>query len=159
MTNRVPLEGSEWIFMVPPRYSMAWAMTFMPIPLPASWVVSFADEKSGRQIMFRSFSFEREFISSGDMPIFSSRYALMASRSSPRPSSWTVSMSWSPCLSAFRTIFPSRSLPAFSRSSGGSIPWATAFRSRCINGSLRRSIKPISTSISPPTTSSFTSRL
>ena len=66
------------------------------------------------------------------------------SRSGRRPTAaWSRSM-------------PSAGFPAFARSSGRSMPWATALLSRCSSGSPSRSSTALSSEVSPPVISTRT---
>ena len=61
----------------------------------------------------------------------------------------TLPPSWKAC----RSSRPSAGLPRVSRSSGGSMPWSTALRSRCVSGSRMASMIVLSSSVSWPSMS------
>ncbi len=84
---------------------------------------------------------------------FSTALARRTLASIPLPSSLMINRMWSPSCSAESTTRPVRGLPAASRSSGISIPWSTALRTRCTSGSARASTRFLSRSVSSPTSS------
>ena len=127
----------------------------MPTPRPENSVTSVLVEnpafiissRHSRRVYscsgFSSIPLLRAFSSSffGSMPAPLSRTSISASFDSYRALSVTVGCS---------------ALPAAARSSGLSIPWSTAFRTRCISGSPSRSAADLSTSVSSPSITSVT---
>ncbi|CZW62310.1 Uncharacterised protein [Enterobacter asburiae] len=77
-------------------------------------------------------------------------FARMRSRLRPAPSSVTSMQMFPPWCSAERIRFPTGDLPAAMRFSGSSIPWSRLLRTRCVNGSIMRSIRLLSSSVELP---------
>ena len=138
----MPCPGSLRTSMLPPNAS-AWSRTASsPTPRPASPLTALAVEKPG---------WVRTAVSE---PLL--RASASVSSEMPRPSSETVTSTMLPRCSARSSRRPRAGLPARSRSSGGSIPWPTALRSRWTSGSERPSRIARSSSVSAPTTTSST---
>ncbi len=91
------------------------------------------------------------------IPAARARLAI-ASTSRPRPSSLTSRITDSPTVDAASRIVPSGRFPAAMRSSGVSMPWLTALRTRWSTGSIIRSMRNLSISVAWPDISSRTRR-
>ena len=130
----------------------------MPTPRPLTLVTSLAVEKPGSKT---SCSSSRSASSAARSAVSSPRsMALARIRSTfmPAPSSATSIMTWLPSCTARRRSVPSGSLPAASRTSGGSMPWSSELRTACVSGSLMASSKLLSSSVSWPSICSRTRR-
>ena len=84
------------------------------------------------------------------------RRSRSAAVSTPRPSSEISSTSRLPSWRARIVIVAVGGLPRDARSSGGSMPWATALRSSCVIGSTSCSATALSNSVSSPSVRSST---
>ena len=139
----MPSPGSLRTSMLPPKAS-AWSLTASsPTPRPEIALTASAVEKPG---WVRTAVSEPVRRASASVP-----------SEMPRPSSATVTSTMLPRCSARSSRRPRAGLPARSRTSGGSIPWPIALRSRWTSGSERPSRIARSSSVSAPTTTSSTS--
>ncbi|CFW42992.1 Uncharacterised protein [Bordetella pertussis] len=92
--------------------------------------------------------------SSGEFSLTVSPWATaflrMRSRLRPPPSSLTSMAMLPPLCCAESTSWPTGSLPAATRLSGVSMPWSRLLRTRCVKGSMMRSIRLLSSSVARP---------
>ena len=92
--------------MEPPKWSMAWEITCIPMPRPAMSVTSDTDEKSVLNMVFKKSSSDILFMSSSVLSFFSFRYLIMAGLLIPQPSSLILIIRVSPLLAASNLIIP-----------------------------------------------------
>ena len=129
--------------------------TSIPTPRPDTLVTASAVENPGRARTRSSWSSDSASAWGSTSPSRCARSRIRA-RSMPRPSSLTLIATLARSRTAVRTISPSGGLPRRRRSAGVSMPWSTALRSRCSNGSPSSSRIARSSSISFPSTRNAT---
>ena len=154
-TNVVPFPSSERISIVPPSARMRVMATSIPTPRPDTLVTASAVEKPGRASTRKSCSSVSASACVSTTPSRCARSRILR-RSTPRPSSATVIVTLARSRCAVSTTSPSGGLPRRRRSAGGSMPWSTALRSRCMSGSPSSSRIARSSSISLPSTRNAT---
>ena len=126
----------------------------MPTPRPLARSASSRVENPGAHRSASSVA-ASGVVSGVGRPAARARFAT-ASASIPLPSSLISIVTISPAVDALSVIVPSGGLPAATRAAGVSIPWLTAFRTRCRTGSIMRSIRYLSISVAWPCSSSVT---
>ena len=157
ITKREPLPGSEWISILPLSFSMLVLTTSMPTPRPERSDTASLVENPGSRISARLARSSRLAASSARRSPFSTALLRITSGRMPFPSSVTSIRMWSPSWRAERQILALRDLPTASRSSGVSMPWSTAFLTKCTSGSFNASRMVLSTSVPPQSISRSTS--
>ena len=156
MRNVVPMPTRLCTSIVPPIFSMFVFTTSMPTPRPETFVTAAAVEKPGRKIrLVTSRAPIRATCSAVSRP-FSTALAPMTAGSMPLPSSVISMLTWPPSWKARSSSRPSAGLPAATRTSGVSMAWSTALRTRWVSGSLVASRMVRSSSVSLPSISTRT---
>ena len=121
--------------------------TSMPTPRPDTSVTTSAVEKPGAKISIQTSL--SGMLSDTSMPR-SRAFFRIFSRFMPLPSSRTSITIEPPWCEAARVKVPVSDLPALIRSSGDSIPWSRLLRTKCVNGSVIFSTRPLSSSVASP---------
>ena len=153
----VPSPGRLWMSTVPPIASMLVFTTSIPTPRPETLVTAAAVEKPGSKMNCNTRSSGSAAASSAATSPRATAFARTADTAIPPPSSSTSIVTWPLSLNARRASLPTCGLPRAARTSGGSMPWSTALRTRCVSGSRMLSISVRSSSVSPPSIDSCTS--
>ncbi len=143
----VPEPCFDLISTWPPISWMLRFTTSMPTPRPETSVTCSAVEKPGAKISMPTSS--SVMFSLTAIP-WEMAFARMRSRFRPAPSSVTSIQMFPPWCSADRIRFPTGDFPAATRFSGSSIPWSRLLRTRCVKGSIMRSIRLLSSSVELP---------
>ncbi len=151
ITNRVPVPFSVSRRSVPESSSTAACTTLMPTPRPLARSDSSLVENPGAQISDNNVA--ASVAPGGTASPTARARSTTASGSIPPPSSATSMQTMSPAVAAESTIVPSGRFPALMRSSTVSMPWLTAFRTRCSTGSIIRSMRNLSISVVCPRSS------
>ncbi len=125
----------------------------MPTPRPDTLVTCLAVEKPGRKSRFSCSRSLNRAASSEPISPRSSAFCFICQGSMPVPSSLISMFTWPPSWKAERKMRPSEGLPAAARACWDSMPWSTAFRTRCVRGSLMASMMVLSSSVSLPSIS------
>ena len=148
--KRVPAPGSVDTSTSPLRRPTLVRTMSMPTPRPAVVVTSAAVLKPGRKI--RSSASLSDIAAAASAVTKPCATARRRSRSAsmPRPSSATSTTTNAPRWLAVSETTPAAGLPAAWRSSGSSMPWATAFCARWSSGSTICSMTLASSSTLSP---------
>ena len=135
----VPFCGFDLTEIVPCCREIFVLTTFIPTPRPETWLKRSAVVKPGKNISSNASSSLNFSDFSRVIKSFSIAFSIKDAAETPRPSSEIIKLTCVPSLKIFRPIFPVSSLPKRRRVSGGSMPCATALRSRCKSGSTSAS--------------------
>ena len=150
---RVPAPGSELISIRPFSFWMLLLTTSMPTPRPETLDTSSLVEKPGMKIRCSACLSSSALAASMSSSPFSTALRRRTSGLIPRPSSLISMTIWSPAWRADRRTVPLSGLPDARRSSGDSMPWSAALRTRCTSGSFNSSTIVLSSSVSSPKSS------